>query len=199
MVYRKGLYLGLTILLLVLWYASVSRKSGVILCWLKYPYWFSKTTTAEKFSNTELFQVHIFLCSDWMRRFTEFSKLVQQNDYCGKVFKYGVISGPYFPVFGLNAEIYGVNLRILSKCRKIRTRNNSVFGHFSRSGHKWDLKLSKDFTNFCGGFPASINMLKVNNRNITTMCEICSKLTIRHQNDINANEVIDSVLWCLYC
>ena len=127
------------------------------------------------------------------------SLLFQQNDYCGKVFKYWVISGPYFSVFGLNAEIYGVNLRIPSKCRKIRTRNNSVFGHFSRSGHKWDLKLSKDFTNFCGGFPASINMLKVNNQNITTMCEICSKLTIRNQNDINANEVIDIVLWCLYC
>ena len=25
-----------------------------------------------------------------------------------KVSKYGVISGPYFPVFGLNTEIYGV-------------------------------------------------------------------------------------------
>ena len=24
------------------------------------------------------------------------------------MFKYGVISGPYFPVFGLNTEIYGV-------------------------------------------------------------------------------------------
>ena len=23
--------------------------------------------------------------------------------------KYGVFSGPYFPVFGLNTEIYGVN------------------------------------------------------------------------------------------
>ena len=28
---------------------------------------------------------------------------------------------------------YGVNLRIQSECRKIRTRNNSLFGHFSRS------------------------------------------------------------------
>ena len=27
-----------------------------------------------------------------------------------KVYKYGVFSGPYFPVFGLNTEIYGVNL-----------------------------------------------------------------------------------------
>ena len=47
--------------------------------------------------------------------------------------KYGVISGPYFPVFGLNMDIYGVNLRIQSEYRKIQTRNNSVFGHFLRS------------------------------------------------------------------
>ena len=31
-----------------------------------------------------------------------------------KVSKYGVISGPYFPVFGLNTEIYGVNLCIVT-------------------------------------------------------------------------------------
>ena len=35
-----------------------------------------------------------------------------------KVSKYGVISGLYFPVFGLNTEIY---LRIQSEYRKIRT------------------------------------------------------------------------------
>ena len=50
-----------------------------------------------------------------------------------KVSKYGVISGPYFPAFGLNTEGYFVSLHIQSKCGKIRTRNNSVFGHFSRS------------------------------------------------------------------
>ena len=50
-----------------------------------------------------------------------------------KVCKCGVISGPYFSVFILNTEIYSVNLPIQSECRKIRTRNNSVFGHFSRS------------------------------------------------------------------
>ena len=49
-----------------------------------------------------------------------------------KVSKYGVISGPYFSVFGLNTERYSVSLRIQSGYRKIRTRNNSVFGHFSR-------------------------------------------------------------------
>ena len=31
-----------------------------------------------------------------------------------KVSKYGVISGQYFPAFGLNKEIYGVNFRIQS-------------------------------------------------------------------------------------
>ena len=50
-----------------------------------------------------------------------------------KVSKYGVISGPYFPVLGLNTEKYFVSLCIQSECGKIRTRNNSVFEHFSRS------------------------------------------------------------------
>ena len=36
--------------------------------------------------------------------------------------KYGVFSGPCFPAFGLNTEIYGVNLYF-----------DGVFGHFSRS------------------------------------------------------------------
>ena len=49
------------------------------------------------------------------------------------VSKYGVIFGPYFLVFGLNTEIYEVILRIQFEYRKIRPRNNSVFGHFSRN------------------------------------------------------------------
>ena len=35
-----------------------------------------------------------------------------------KVSKYGVFSGPYFPAFGLNTEIYSVNLRIQPNTRK---------------------------------------------------------------------------------
>ena len=50
-----------------------------------------------------------------------------------KVSKYGVISRLSFPAFRLNTEIYSINIRIQSKCRKKWTRNNSVFGHFSRS------------------------------------------------------------------
>ena len=40
-----------------------------------------------------------------------------------------------FSVFGLNTDIYAVNLRIQSECGKIRTRQNSIFGHFIRSGN----------------------------------------------------------------
>ena len=54
-----------------------------------------------------------------------------------KVSKYEVFSGPYFLAFGLNTERYSVSLRILSKCGKLRTRKNSVFGHFSGSAILW--------------------------------------------------------------
>ena len=50
-----------------------------------------------------------------------------------KVSKYGVISGPYFPF---------VNLCIQSDYRKIRTRSNPVFGHFSRSESLSSFKAS---------------------------------------------------------
>ena len=59
--------------------------------------------------------------------------LVRKRSTAWKVSKYGVFSGPYFPVFGLNKERYSVSLRIQSECGKIRTRRNSVFRHFLRS------------------------------------------------------------------
>ena len=43
----------------------------------------------------------------------------------------------YFPVYGLNTEIYySVNLCIQFKYGKIRTRTNSVFGNFLRNPRK---------------------------------------------------------------
>ena len=60
--------------------------------------------------------------------------------------KYGVFSGPYFPLFVLNPEIYGVNLRIQSEYRKIRTGKNSVFEHFSPEFRM----LNLDYLNFIG-------------------------------------------------
>ena len=49
----------------------------------------------------------------------------KQNEALRKKCPYSEFSGLYFPEFGLNMEIYWVNLRILSKCEKSRTRKNS--------------------------------------------------------------------------
>ena len=70
--------------------------------------------------------LHFFFCKQ--------NDLLSNRTYTAwKVSKYGVFSGLYFPAFGLNTETYSVSLRIQSKCRKMRTRRNSLFGHFSRS------------------------------------------------------------------
>ena len=44
--------------------------------------------------------------------------------------KYRVFPGPYFPVFGLNTEIQGVNLGIQSQYRKMRTRKTPYLDTF---------------------------------------------------------------------
>ena len=69
------------------------------------------------------------------------SQAIRDSFTAWKLSKYGVFSGLCFPVFGLNAEIYGVNLHIQSEDRKIRTRKNSVFGYFPRSDFVLVLKL----------------------------------------------------------
>ena len=57
-------------------------------------------------------------------------------------------SGRYFSVFGLNTEIYSVNLPIQSDNKKIRTRNNSIFGHFSHFSNL-SLCFSKEKWKYC--------------------------------------------------
>ena len=47
-----------------------------------------------------------------------------------KFSKYGVFSGPYFPVVRLNMEIYSINFRIQAEYRKVRTRKNFVLDTF---------------------------------------------------------------------
>ena len=69
------------------------------------------------------------------------------------------LSGPYFPVFGLNTEIYSLNLRIQSEYRKIRTRKNSVFGHFSRSEIFQKILSIKDYQ-MCYSMPYHTFSLK---------------------------------------
>ena len=53
--------------------------------------------------------------------------------HCLKSVQIRSFSGLYFPAFGLNTVIYSVNFRIQSECGKMRTRKNSVLGHFSCS------------------------------------------------------------------
>ena len=65
--------------------------------------------------------IDVYLTREWsgltlISEFSEFSATAW------KVSKYGVFSGPYFPVFSPNVEKYG-------------PEKNSVFGHFSRSAH----------------------------------------------------------------
>ena len=88
-----------------------------------------------------------------------------------KVAKYRVFSGPYFPEFGLNTDRHGVSPRIQSKCWKIRTRKNTVFGHFSRSAvlryksdvakHEWtalsfNFDKIRDLSNRCKFFSTPV-------------------------------------------
>ena len=47
-----------------------------------------------------------------------------------KVSKYVFFSGPYFPLFGLNTKVYGVNLSIQSKCWKMPTRKTPYLDIF---------------------------------------------------------------------
>ena len=56
-----------------------------------------------------------------------------EDQYYVKSVQILFFSGPYFTVFGVNSDIYSVNLRIQYECTKIGTTKNSVFGHFSRS------------------------------------------------------------------
>ena len=64
--------------------------------------------------------------------FTPGDIFLYRRNTARKVSKYGVFSGPYFPVFSIESEY-----------RKIRTRKNSVFPYFLRS-----LKISVHSTVF---------------------------------------------------
>ena len=56
-----------------------------------------------------------------------------REKYCVKNSPYSEFSGLFFPAFGLNMEIYSVNLRIQSDCGRIRTTKNSEYGYFLHS------------------------------------------------------------------
>ena len=53
--------------------------------------------------------------------------------HCVKSVPIQSYSGPHFLAFGLNTERYGVSLHIRSECGENADKNNSEYGHFSRS------------------------------------------------------------------
>ena len=70
----------------------------------------------------------VFSWSIW--RDHDFEEITTFNTTLWKVSKCEVFSGPYFSVFGLNTEIFWVNLLIQWEYRNVGTRRNSVVGHF---------------------------------------------------------------------
>ena len=65
--------------------------------------------------------IHFFMeCTFFLKRF--FIGLIPLGKNC----PYSEFSGLFFPAFGLNAEIYSVNLQVQYECGKIRTRKNFV-------------------------------------------------------------------------
>ena len=56
-----------------------------------------------------------------------FLVLMEVYNTAGKLSKYGVFSGSYFPGFGLNTRIFSVNRGTQSEYREIRIRKNSIW------------------------------------------------------------------------
>ena len=106
------------------------------------------------------------------------AKLAMKTTTAWKVSKYWVFSGPYFPAFGLNTEKYSVSLRIQFECGKIRTRKNSVFGHFHTvniSANNFFLKclIAINFNRLCRlfrGFVLIIVIFYLNKKGRRRIC-----------------------------
>ena len=93
---------------------------------------------------------------DWVRLFSGLVwGIVYRQIHCMKSVQIQRFSGLYFPVLELNTEIYGANLHIQSKYRKIPTRKNSVVGLFYAV--MW---LGSTYYNF--SYPT--NMLNISSR-----------------------------------
>ena len=103
-------------------------------------------------------------------------------------------SGPCFPAFGFNADIYRENLRIQSERGKIQPRKTLNIGTFH------EVHAMAEKVNFWKHlFSADIYLLRVNNCNTRTRREICSKLTIKTSEQCHTWTTPLALFWCLYC
>ena len=115
-----------------------------------------------------------------------------------KVSKYGVFSGPYFPVFGLNTEIYGVNLRISRMQENTNQKKLHIWTLFTQClldfvhTQTSDIISAKDFLRKFGTandvirmFKWLANVLKKRNSFLTYQwkCKTTSLSIFDHQSD----------------
>ena len=64
-----------------------------------------------------------------------------KNSHSAKIVPIPSFSGRYFPAFGLNTQVYRVNICIQSECGKIRTRktqNTDTFNAASETSENLD-------------------------------------------------------------
>ena len=86
------------------------------------------TRIFDHFSNCK-YNLTLLFCDAWNLNFTLREKCPNTEFFLVRTFLYS----------DWIQEIYEVNLRIQSEYRKIRTRKNSVFGHFSRNVSFWKI------------------------------------------------------------
>ena len=115
--------------------------------------------------------VSLTFCQKWKNLLLQVAA-VSQNCHCVKF--------PNTEFFLVRIFLYSdwirkftVNLRIQSECKKIRTRKNSVFGHFSRSASRSKLETNWLSTNVIKQiFMVSSRGMLVNNRSSYQRCAI---------------------------
>ena len=116
----------------------------------------------------------------------------------------------FIPVFGLNTEIYGVNLRIQSEYRKIPTRKNSVFWHLPRSVYtmpRYDIKFECFLQIETLFYENNAWKISFKTWQATQPTFTCCKSTVDLlENMLNMFKVNKNIrttplvsLWCYYC
>ena len=113
------------------------------------------------FAYVQVLQKSDSVVSTVSKKITKKMKICENTLSCSARENWGnrEFSGLYFPVFGLNAGHNGVNLCIQSKYRKIQTRKNSVYEHFSLSA-VLEIKVFVQIKE--GVNSAALNLFKLN-------------------------------------